>query len=66
MADGDDERFIHLFASNGDDLDGLVWSESQLTRETDVYLVTAGADVSYGCIVLPEYDVSTAPVTVRI
>lgn len=65
VADGDDERFIHLFASNGD-LDGLIWSESQLTRESDVYLVTAGADVSYGCIVLPEYDVSTAPVTVRI
>ncbi len=65
IAEGDEERFVHLFASNAE-LDKLVWSDSQLTRESDVYLVTAGADVSYGCVVLPEYDVSTTPVTVKI
>lgn len=63
--DDDHDRFIRLFAANGE-LDQLLWSESQLTRETDIYLVTAGADVSYGCVILPEYDVSTAPVTVKI
>lgn len=62
---GDDERFIHLFRSNGD-LDELIWSQSQLSRETDIYIVTAGADVAYGCVVLSEYDVSTVPVTVKL
>lgn len=65
VASGDETQFIKLFEPNGA-LDELIWSHSQLSRETDVYLVTAGADVAYGCIVMPEYDVSTAPVTVKI
>lgn len=65
VTEGDHNEFVRLFESNGP-LDELVWSESQLTRETDVYMVAAGADVSYGCVVMPEYDVSTSPVTVRI
>lgn len=65
IAPEDDERFIHLFAPNGE-LDSLIWSESQLTRDSDVRIVLAGADVAYGVVVIPEYDVSTTPVTVKI
>lgn len=61
----DDEVFIKIFRDNGD-CDRLIWSESQRTRTNDIFLVMSGAEVSYGCIVLPEYDVSTDPVTVRI
>jgi len=61
----DRDDFIALFGTNPGK-DELIWSESQLTRESDIYFVTAGADASYGCIVLSEYDVSTNPVTVPI
>lgn len=61
----DHDTFIKLFGENPG-MDELIFSESQLGRENDIYFVTAGADASYGCIVLSEYDVSTNPVTVPI
>src|SRR5699024_8145809 len=65
ITEEDEQHFVRLFASNGD-IDKSIWSQSQLTRETDIYIVPAGGEVSYGCIIMPEYDVSTVPVTVKI
>lgn len=65
VAPGDADTFITLFAPNPE-FDEHIFSESQRTRENDIYFVTAGADASYGCLVISEYDVSTNPVTVPI
>lgn len=64
-APGDRDVFIKLFGENPG-MDDLIFSESQRNRTNDIYFVTAGADASYGCIVISEYDVSTDPVTVPI
>lgn len=64
VGDSDRDHFVPLFGPTpGEE---LIWSQSQRTRINDIYIVTAGADASYGCIVLSEYDVSTNPVTVAI
>lgn len=61
----DRDVFVKLFEENPG-MDELIFSESQRSRENDIYFVTAGADASYGVIVISEYDVSTNPVTVPI
>jgi len=58
----EDDRFLHLFQSNGD-IDRLLWDEGQREREADVYLVAAGGDVATYSLVISQYSMSTSPVT---
>lgn len=62
----DEDTFIRLFRSNGEQFDDLLWPLKLYPRINDVYVLRAGGDVAYAGIVMAEYGVSTNPVTVKI